>query len=161
MPDLFAYTDGACSGNPGPGGWGVLLIAREGEAVLKERELSGGEAETTNNRMEILSAIAGLEILKEPCQVKIHSDSRYLVDAQSKGWISKWKQQGWRKADKSAVKNVDLWMRLERAAAPHRVEWIWVKGHDGHEMNERCDLLATEAADGKRGGLVVDEGFQE
>ena len=111
--------------------------------------------------MEILSAIAGLEILKEPCQVKIHSDSRYLVDAQSKGWISKWKQQGWRKADKSAVKNVDLWMRLERAAAPHRVEWIWVKGHDGHEMNERCDLLATEAADGKRGGLVVDEGFQE
>ena len=125
------------------------------------RELAQGFVKTTNNRMEILSAIAGLEILKEPCQVKIHSDSRYLVDAQSKGWISKWKQQGWRKADKSAVKNVDLWMRLERAAAPHRVEWIWVKGHDGHEMNERCDLLATEAADGKRGGLVVDEGFQE
>ncbi|MCB1203295.1 MAG: ribonuclease HI [Verrucomicrobiae bacterium] len=156
MKLVHIYTDGSSRGNPGPGGYGTVV--RYGAHL---RELAQGFVKTTNNRMEILSAIAGLEILKEPCQVKIHSDSRYLVDAQSKGWISKWKQQGWRKADKSAVKNVDLWMRLERAAAPHRVEWIWVKGHDGHEMNERCDLLATEAADGKRGGLVVDEGFQE
>lgn len=156
MKQVHIYTDGSSRGNPGPGGYGTVV--RYGAHL---RELAQGFVKTTNNRMEILSAIAGLEILKEPCQVKIHSDSRYLVDAQSKGWVSKWKQQGWRKADKSAVKNVDLWMRLERAAAPHRVEWIWVKGHDGHEMNERCDLLATEAADGKRGGLVVDEGFQE
>lgn len=156
MKQVHIYTDGSSRGNPGPGGYGTVV--RYGAHL---RELAQGFVKTTNNRMEILSAIAGLEILKEPCQVKIHSDSRYLVDAQSKGWVSKWKQQGWRKADKSAVKNVDLWMRLERAADPHRVEWIWVKGHDGHEMNERCDLLATEAADGKRGGLVVDEGFQE
>ena len=156
MKQVHIYTDGSSRGNPGPGGYGTVV--RYGAHL---RELAQGFVKTTNNRMEILSAIAGLEILKEPCQVKIHSDSRYLVDAQSKGWVSKWKQQGWRKADKSAVKNVDLWMRLERAAAHHRVEWIWVKGHDGHEMNERCDLLATEAADGKRGGLVVDEGFQE
>lgn len=156
MKQVHIYTDGSSRGNPGPGGYGTVV--RYGAHI---RELAQGFVKTTNNRMEILSAIAGLEILKEPCRVAIHSDSRYLVDAQSKGWVGKWKQQGWRKADKSAVKNVDLWMRLERAAAPHRIEWIWVKGHDGHEMNERCDQLATEAADGKRGGLVVDEGFRD
>jgi ribonuclease HI len=156
MKEVHIYTDGSSRGNPGPGGYGTLV--RYG---VHTRELAQGFVKTTNNRMEILSAIAGLEILKEPCRVVIHSDSRYLVDAQSKGWVEKWKKLGWRKADKSAVKNVDLWMRLERAAAAHRIEWIWVKGHDGHDENERCDSLATEAADGKRGPLVVDEGFRD
>jgi len=156
MKQIHIYTDGSSRGNPGRGGYGTVV--RYGAHI---RELAQGFVKTTNNRMEILSAVAGLEILKEPCHVTVHSDSRYLVDAQSKGWVEKWKKLGWRKADKSAVKNVDLWMRLERAAAGHRIDWKWVKGHDGHEMNERCDLLATEAADGKRGGLLVDEGFLE
>ncbi|MDH4409142.1 MAG: ribonuclease HI [Verrucomicrobiales bacterium] len=156
MKQIHIYTDGSSRGNPGRGGYGTVV--RYGAHI---RELAQGFVKTTNNRMEILSAVAGLEILKEPCHVTVHSDSRYLVDAQSKGWVEKWKKLGWRKADKSAVKNVDLWMRLERAAAGHRIDWKWVKGHDGHEMNERCDLLATEAADGKRGGLLVDEGFRE
>jgi len=156
MKQVHIYTDGSSRGNPGPGGYGTVV--RYGGHL---RELAQGFVKTTNNRMEILSAIAGLEILKEPCHVVVLSDSRYLVDAQSKGWIESWKKRGWRKADKSAVKNVDLWMRLERAAAGHKIEWRWVKGHDGHEMNERCDVLATEAADGKRGGLVADEGFRE
>lgn len=156
MKQVHIYTDGSSRGNPGPGGYGTVV--RYGAHL---RELAQGFVKTTNNRMEILSAIAGLEILKEPCHVTVYSDSRYLVDAQSKGWVVKWKKLGWRKADKSAVKNVDLWMRLERAAERHRIDWVWVKGHDGHEMNERCDLLATEAADGKRGGLIVDEGFRE
>jgi ribonuclease HI len=156
MKQIHIYTDGSSRGNPGRGGYGTVV--RYGAHI---RELAQGFVKTTNNRMEILSAGAGLEILKEPCHVTVHSDSRYLVDAQSKGWVEKWKKLGWRKADKSAVKNVDLWMRLERAAAGHRIDWKWVKGHDGHEMNERCDLLATEAADGKRGGLLVDEGFRE
>jgi len=156
MKQVHIYTDGSSRGNPGPGGYGTVV--RYGGHL---RELAQGFVKTTNNRMEILSAIAGLEILKEPCHVVVLSDSRYLIDAQSKGWIESWKKRGWRKADKSAVKNVDLWMRLERAATGHKIEWRWVKGHDGHEMNERCDVLATEAADGKRGGLVADEGFRE
>lgn len=156
MKEVHIFTDGSSRGNPGPGGYGTIV--RYG---VHTRELAQGFVKTTNNRMEILSAIAGLEILKEPCRVIIHSDSRYLVDAQSKGWIESWKARGWRKADKSAVKNVDLWMRLERAAAPHRIDWLWVKGHDGHDENERCDSLATEAADGKRGALLVDEGFKD
>ena len=156
MKQIHIYTDGSSRGNPGRGGYGTVV--RYGAHI---HELAQGFVKTTNNRMEILSAVAGLEILKEPCHVTVHSDSRYLVDAQSKGWVEKWKKLGWRKADKSAVKNVDLWMRLERAAAGHRIDWKWVKGHGGHEMNERCDLLATEAADGKRGGLLVDEGFRE
>ncbi len=156
MKDVFIYTDGSSRGNPGPGGYGTVV--RYGRHT---RELAQGFLTTTNNRMEILAAIAGLEILKEPCRVTIYSDSRYLVDTQTKGWIEGWKKRGWRKKDKSAVKNVDLWMRLERAAEGHRIEWRWVKGHDGHEMNERCDTLATEAADGLRGALVADEGFKE
>ncbi|HRQ90578.1 MAG TPA: ribonuclease HI [Bacteroidia bacterium] len=156
MKRIDIYTDGSSRGNPGPGGYGTVV--RYGAHT---RELAQGFVRTTNNRMEILSAVAGLEILKEPCQVTVHSDSRYLVDAQSKGWVESWKKRGWRKADKSAVKNVDLWMRLERAANGHRIDWRWVKGNDGHEMNELCDQLATEAADGKRGGLIVDEGFRD
>ena len=155
MKKVFIFTDGSSRGNPGPGGYGTVV--RYGGHT---RELARGFITTTNNRMEILAAIAGLEILKEPCQVTIYSDSRYLVDTQTKGWIDGWKARSWRKKDKSAVKNVDLWMRLERAAHGHQIDWQWVKGHDGHEMNERCDALATEAADGLRGDLEVDEGFQ-
>lgn len=156
MKDVFIYTDGSSRGNPGPGGYGAIV--RYGAHT---RELAQGYVTTTNNRMEILAAIAGLEILKEPCRVTVYSDSRYLVDTQTKGWIDGWKKLGWRKKDKSAVKNVDLWMRLERAAEGHQIIWQWVKGHAGHEMNERCDILATEAADGLRGGLIPDEGFQK
>lgn len=155
MKEVFIYTDGSSRGNPGPGGYGTVV--RYGGHT---RELAQGFVTTTNNRMEIFAAIAGLEILKEPCRVTIYSDSRYLVDTQTKGWINGWKKQGWRKKDKSAVKNVDLWMRLERAAERHQITWQWVKGHDGHEMNERCDALATEAADGLRGALVPDTGFK-
>jgi len=154
MKRVEIYTDGSSKGNPGPGGYGTVVVYGR-----HQRELSGGFRRTTNNRMEILAAIAGLEALKEPCRVTVYSDSRYLVDAQTKGWIASWKKRGWRKADKSAVKNVDLWERLEAAVSGHEVEWRWVKGHDGHEMNERCDTLATSAADGESGPLEVDAGF--
>jgi len=156
MKDVQIYTDGSSRGNPGPGGYGTVVVYGP-----HRRELSGGFRRTTNNRMEILAAIAGLEALKVPCRVTVYSDSRYLVDAQGKGWIQGWKKRGWRKPDKSPVKNVDLWQRLEAAAAGHEIEWRWVKGHDGHEMNERCDALATAAADGQSGPLAVDSGFRE
>ena len=141
MPDLFAYTDGACSGNPGPGGWGVLLIAREGEATLKERELSGGEGLTTNNRMELLAAISALESLSRPSALTIVTDSAYVKNGVT-GWIHGWKRNGWRTADKKPVKNVDLWQRLDAAQARHQVTWRWIKGHAGHAENERADALA-------------------
>lgn len=156
MKRVEIFTDGSSRGNPGPGGYGTVV--RYGPHV---RELAQGFLHTTNNRMEILSAVAGLEILKEPCHVTIYSDSRYLVDAQTKRWVESWKARGWKKADKTAVKNVDLWKRLSQAASAHTIEWRWVKGHDGHEMNERCDLLATEAADGKHGDLLPDEGYEQ
>lgn len=154
MKHVEIYTDGSSRGNPGPGGYGTVV--KFGPHL---RELAQGFETTTNNRMEILAAIAGLEILKEPCRVTVFSDSRYLVDAQTKGWVAGWKARGWIKKDKKEVKNIDLWKRLEKAAEGHRIDWQWVKGHAGHEMNERCDLLATEAADGERGGLIPDEGF--
>lgn len=141
MPDLFAYTDGACSGNPGPGGWGVLLIARDGDAVVKERELSGGEAETTNNRMELMAAIMALESLSRSADITIVTDSAYVKNGVT-GWIHGWKRNGWRTADKKPVKNVELWQRLDSAQARHRVDWRWIKGHAGHEENERADALA-------------------
>jgi ribonuclease HI len=141
MPDLFAYTDGACSGNPGPGGWGVLLIAREGEATLKERELSGGEGLTTNNRMELLAAISALESLSRPSALTIVTDSAYVKNGVT-GWIHGWKRNGWRTADNKPVKNVDLWQRLDAAQARHQVTWRWIKGHAGHAENERADALA-------------------
>jgi len=141
MPELIAYTDGACSGNPGPGGWGVLLIAREGETVLKERELSGGEADTTNNRMELLAAITALETLERPSSLTIVTDSAYVKNGVT-GWIHGWKRNGWRTADKKPVKNVDLWQRLDTAQARHQVAWKWIKGHAGHAENERADALA-------------------
>lgn len=156
MKSIEIFTDGSSRGNPGPGGYGTIV--RYGQHV---RELAQGFVRTTNNRMEILAAVAGLEILKEPCHVKVYSDSRYLVDAQTKGWVEGWKKRDWVKKDKKAVKNVDLWKRLGTAAEGHEIDWIWVKGHAGHEMNERCDQLATEAADGERGGLIPDSGFEE
>ncbi|NEX45947.1 ribonuclease HI [Pseudotabrizicola algicola] len=141
MPQLYAYTDGACSGNPGPGGWGVLMIAREGDAVLKERELQGGEAETTNNRMELMAAISALEALSRPSELIVVTDSAYVKNGVTT-WIHSWKRRGWKTADNKPVKNVELWQRLEAAQARHRVEWRWIKGHAGHVENERADALA-------------------
>ena len=134
------YSDGACLGNPGPGGWGVVLRWR---AV--ERELSGGEAETTNNRMELMAAIEGLAALKRAADVRLYTDSKYVRDGITR-WIHRWKLNGWKTADKKPVKNADLWHRLDEALRRHRVEWHWVKGHSGHAENERADKLAGEAA---------------
>lgn len=141
MPQLLAFTDGACSGNPGPGGWGVLLQAREGEAVLRERELMGGEALTTNNRMELLAAIGALEALERPTSLTVVTDSAYVKGGITE-WLPGWKRRGWRTAGGSPVKNEDLWRRLEEAAGPHEVRWAWIKGHAGHPENERADALA-------------------
>jgi ribonuclease HI len=138
-PLVEIFTDGACSGNPGPGGWGAVL--RYGSA---EKELSGGERQTTNNRMEMMAAIAALEALKRPSQVKLTTDSTYLRDGITK-WIHAWKKRGWRTADGKPVKNQDLWQRLERTLARHQVEWHWVRGHTGHRENERADELARQA----------------
>ena len=136
MSRVEIWTDGACSGNPGPGGWGAIL--RFGET---SKELSGGEPHTTNNRMELLAAISALETLKRPCGVDLHTDSQYLRQGVT-GWIHGWKRNGWRTADKKPVKNEDLWRRLDEAAARHEIEWRWVKGHAGEELNERADELA-------------------
>jgi ribonuclease HI len=141
MPDLYAYTDGACSGNPGPGGWGVLMIAREGAAIVKERSLSGGEALTTNNRMELMAAISALEALARPTAITIVTDSAYVKNGITE-WMPGWKRKGWRTAGGPPVKNVDLWQRLDTAQARHSVEWRWIKGHAGHIENERADELA-------------------
>ncbi len=138
-PHVIVHTDGACSGNPGPGGWGAILTFGD-----HEKELSGGEAHTTNNRMELMAAIAALEALKKPCTVELHTDSKYVHDGISK-WIHGWKRNGWKTADKKPVKNVDLWKRLDAALGEHDVRWHWVKGHAGHEMNERADQLAVAA----------------
>ncbi|MFO6465512.1 ribonuclease HI [Jannaschia sp. KMU-145] len=141
MPDLFAYTDGACSGNPGPGGWGAILIARDGDAVVKERELKGGEADTTNNRMELMAAIAVLEALSRPSNLTVITDSAYVKGGIT-GWLHGWKRNGWKTSTRKPVKNEDLWRRLDEAAARHDVTWEWVKGHAGHPENERADALA-------------------
>ncbi len=134
------FTDGACSGNPGAGGWGVVL--RFG---VHEKELSGGEAQTTNNRMELTAAIRGLEALKEPCCVRLVTDSKYVADGITKGWARSWQKNGWRKADKKPALNVDLWERLLELIDTHEVTIDWVKGHAGHPENERCDILAVSA----------------
>jgi ribonuclease HI len=143
MAEIFAYTDGACSGNPGPGGWGALMIARKGGTVLREKELSGGEAQTTNNRMELMAAISALESLTRASPVTLVTDSAYVKNGVTV-WIHGWKRNGWRTADKKPVKNVDLWQRLEAAQARHRVTWAWIKGHAGHAENERADALARD-----------------
>lgn len=143
MAELFAYTDGACSGNPGPGGWGVLLQAKEGGDVLRERELKGGEPETTNNRMELLAAITALETLSKPSRITIVTDSAYVKNGVT-GWIHGWKKNGWKTAAKKPVKNAELWQRLDAARVRHDVEWEWVRGHAGHPENERADRLARD-----------------
>jgi ribonuclease HI len=139
LADVVIHTDGACSGNPGPGGWGAILTFGD-----HERELKGGEALTTTNRMELMAAISALEALKRPCRVDLHTDSQYLRNGITT-WIGNWKRNGWRTADKKPVKNADLWKRLETALAPHQIRWHWVRGHAGHDMNERADTLAREA----------------
>jgi len=134
------FTDGACKGNPGPGGWGAIL--RMGE---HEKELSGSEAGTTNNRMELMAAIRALQALKQPCRVTLHTDSKYVLDGITK-WVFGWQKNGWKTADKKPVKNGELWRELVDATRPHKLEWVWVKGHDGHPENERADRLASDAA---------------
>ena len=141
MKEVELYTDGACRGNPGKGGYGAILVYGK-----YEKEISGGERETTNNRMELMAAIAGLEALKEPCAVKLYSDSKYLVDAYNQGWVFSWHKSGWKRG-KEELKNPDLWDRLFALTSKHEVTFIWVKGHNGHDYNERCDALATGYAD--------------
>ena len=136
-PKVTIFTDGACSGNPGPGGWGAVLIAANGT----EKELCGGERATTNNRMELMAAIQALEALKKPCRVELHTDSQYVMKGITE-WVHGWKQRGWKTAAKDPVKNEDLWRRLDEARLRHHVDWRWVKGHAGHELNERADELA-------------------
>jgi len=143
-PRIDIYTDGACSGNPGPGGWGAIL-----RAGAHEKELSGGEHETTNNRMEMMAAIRALESLKKPSEVTLHTDSRYLLDGVTK-WMKRWKANGWKTADKKPVKNEDLWRALEDAASAHDVSWRWVRGHNDHVENERADALARGAIPARR-----------
>lgn len=138
MPEVQVYTDGACSGNPGPGGWGAILLWNG-----KEKELSGGEAHTTNNRMEMLAVIEALKALKKPCTVRIHSDSALIINAMTKGWIENWQKKDWRKADKKPVENKDLWEAMLAAMKNHKVHWIKVKGHSGIPLNERVDQLAV------------------
>ncbi|MDN5363336.1 MAG: ribonuclease [Eubacteriales bacterium] len=148
------YTDGACSGNPGPGGYGVIL-----KVGPHEKELSGGYRLTTNNRMEIMAAIKGLEALKRPCRVRLYSDSEYLVNAMKKGWVYRWQAQNWRRNNKEKAKNRDLWERLLELAKQHEIEWHWVRGHADNPYNARCDRLAVAAS--KRKNLEIDEGFEK
>ena len=147
-PHVVIHTDGACSGNPGPGGWGAILAFGD-----VEKELKGGEPHTTNNRMELMAAIAALEALKRPCLVDIHTDSQYLREGIIK-WIHGWKRNGWKTADKKPVKNVDLWQRLDETLKIHRVNWHWVRGHSGHAENERADELAREGIAAVRAGAI-------
>ncbi len=141
MPEIHAWTDGACSGNPGPGGWGVVMRAMDGETIVKERELKGGEPDTTNNRMELLAAINALETLTRPTDITITTDSAYVKNGVT-GWIHGWKRNGWKTANKKPVKNVDLWQRIDAAQHIHNVTWKWIKGHAGHAENEQADELA-------------------
>ncbi len=141
MKEVSLYTDGACRGNPGRGGWGAILVFGK-----YEKEMSGGEPMTTNNRMELLAAISGLDALKEPCEVTLYSDSKYLVDAFLLGWVENWRSHGWKRG-KDELKNPDLWQKLYSLTKTHNVNFVWVKGHNGHDYNERCDKLATAFAD--------------
>lgn len=142
------FSDGAARGNPeGPGGYGVVLQYVDSRGTLHEKELSEGYKKTTNNRMELMGVIAGLEALIKPCDVEVYSDSQYVIKAFNEGWLTSWQKKGWKKSDGKPVLNIDLWQRLLKAAEPHNVTWNWVKGHAGHPENERCDKLATSAAD--------------
>lgn len=156
---VYIYTDGSARGNPdGPGGYGTVLKYIAPDGVVHEREFSGGYVKTTNNRMELMAAIVGLEALTKPCEVELYSDSQYLVKAFNEHWLEGWMKKGWKRGKNEPVKNVDLWQRLLKAAKPHNISWNWVKGHAGHEYNERCDSLATSAADGTE--LLIDEGLE-
>jgi ribonuclease HI len=146
MTSVSIWTDGACSGNPGPGGWGVILVSGE-----HTKELFGGEPDTTNNRMELMAAISALEALKKPCDITLHIDSQYVRQGITQ-WIHGWKKNGWKTADKKPVKNAELWQRLEEATKRHRIDWQWVKGHAGDPMNERADELAREGVKQARAG---------
>lgn len=139
MKKVMIYTDGACSSNPGPGGWCAVLVYNG-----KERELSGGEENTTNNRMELTAVVSALEALKESCEVELTSDSKYVVDAVNKGWLFSWQKKGWKKSDGKTALNIDLWEKLLPQLERHEVRFVWIKGHDGHEYNERCDRVAVE-----------------
>ena len=146
---VILYTDGAARGNPeGPGGYGAILEYIDTKGQLHTKEMSQGYVKTTNNRMELMAVITGLEALNRPCEVDVYSDSQYVINASNQHWIDSWIRKNWKRGKNEPVKNVDLWKRLLKAAAPHKITWIWVKGHNGHPQNERCDLLATTAADG-------------
>jgi ribonuclease HI len=151
MKKVVIHTDGACKGNPGPGAFGAVLVCGR-----HRKEISTAYRLTTNNRMELRAAIAALELLSEPCEVELHSDSKYLIDAIQQNWMAGWKRRGWRTAGKQPVKNQDLWLRLTEVMAPHRIHWHWVKGHAGHRENERCDELANLAV--AAGNLIDDTG---
>jgi ribonuclease HI len=153
LPRVEIFTDGGCEPNPGPGGYGVILVHPK-----KRAEASGGFRATTNNRMEIFAAIKGLEILKQPCQVTVYSDSQYLVKAMMEGWVAKWKRRGWWRTNQERAENADLWQRLDQLCEIHRVEFRWLKGHAGHAENERCDRLCLEAL--RQPNLPVDEGYE-
>ena len=158
MGAVSIFTDGAARGNPdGPGGYGTILQYRDNEGRIHEKEISQGYLRTTNNRMELMAAIAGLEALNRPCLVDLYSESKYLVDAFNQKWIENWVKNDWKRGRSGPVKNIDLWKRLLKAMEPHRVNFIWVKGHDGHPENERCDRLAVKAATGQN--LIEDEGI--
>ncbi len=157
MKKVTLFTDGAARGNPqGPGGYGAILQYVDGRGALHEREFCAGYKKTTNNRMELLAVIVGLEALTKPCEVEVVSDSKYVTDAFNQNWVDNWLKNSWKTSTKKPVKNVELWMRLLKAMKPHQVEYTWVKGHDGHPENERCDRLATSAADGDI--LLDDDG---
>ncbi|KXB35667.1 ribonuclease HI [Atopobium deltae] len=157
-PQVRIYTDGSSRGNPGPGGYGAVLQYTAADGQLHTRELSAGYQKTTNNRMELLAVIVALETLKKPCVVELHSDSQYVVNAFKQHWIYGWIKRGWQTSAKQPVKNVDLWQRLLRLTQKHDVSWVWVKGHAGHVYNERCDELATQAAD--TNAVLIDTGFE-
>jgi len=145
MKHVEVFTDGACKGNPGPGGWGAILRLKTDNGGEHEKELSGSEPQTTNNRMELLAVISALRALKQPCRVTIHTDSKYVIDGMT-SWIFSWQRNGWKNAAKKPVANAELWQDLIAAVRPHQIEWVWVKGHSGHAENERADRLASDAA---------------
>ena len=161
MTQVTIYTDGSSRGNPGNGGYGAVLEYTDPHGQLHTKELSAGYRRTTNNRMELMGVIAALEALNRPCSIELYSDSTYIIDAFNQHWIDGWIKRGWKKSDREPVKNQDLWKRLIEDAAEHRISWHWVKGHDGHTQNERCDALATEAADADPAGQLDDTGYLE
>ena len=158
---VIVFTDGSSRGNPGPGGYGAVLRYTDAAGTLHERELSAGYAHTTNNRMELMGVIAALECLRRPCEVEVHGDSQYVVNAFNKHWVSGWQRRDWKNAKKEPVKNPDLWKRLLKAMEPHDVSFVWVRGHAGAELNERCDHLAVKAATAPKATLLTDEGFTD